>query len=175
MPNYTETMTTAFAIVLGLAACAFDLRSRRIPNALTFGAAAAALVFHATSSGVDGLQTAAVGWLVGTALFLPFFLLGGMGGGDVKLLAALGAWLGPQDAMWLAVYGSIAGGVMAIGYSLARGYLGTALRNIRSLMAYWSVVGPRPMPTLTLEDGRAPRLAFAVPMFVGVMVTLWVR
>ena len=106
---------------------------------------------------------------------MPFFLLRGMGGGDVKLLAALGAWLGPGDAFWLAVYASLAGGVMAIVFSLARGYLMTALRNLGTLVRYWSLVGPRPMPSLTLERGEAPRLAFAVPMLVGTMVTIWLR
>ena len=45
---------------------------------------------------------------------MPLFLLGGMGAGDVKLLAALGAWLGPGDAFWLAIYASMAGGVIAV-------------------------------------------------------------
>jgi prepilin peptidase CpaA len=175
MSNYLEILPTAAVLLVGLAACAFDVRWRRIPNALTFGAAAGALVFHTALAGFSGLQAALLGWIVGTALFLPFFLLGGMGGGDVKLLAALGAWLGAGDAVWLAIYGSIAGGALAIGYSLVRGYLGTALRNIGALLRYWSVVGPRPMPTLTLDGGNAPRLAFALPMLVGLMVTLWVR
>jgi prepilin peptidase CpaA len=98
-----------------------------------------------------------------------------MGGGDVKLLAALGAWLGPGDAVWLAIYASIAGGVLAVVVAVARGYLSTALRNLRGLLSYWSVVGPRPLPSLTLEHGNAPRLAFAVPMLVGTMVTIWLR
>jgi prepilin peptidase CpaA len=121
------------------------------------------------------VQSAGLGWLAGVAVFLPFFLLGGMGGGDVKLLAALGAWMGPGDAFWLAIYASIAGGVMAVVVSLARGYLTTAFRNLRELLTYWSIVGPRPMAALTLEHGNAPRLAFAIPMLVGTMVTLWLR
>ena len=163
-------------IAFGVAfiACVTDVRTRRIPNVLTFGAAALAIVFHVTTAGLAGLQTGVLGWLVGTALFLPFFLLGGMGGGDVKLLAALGAWLGPGDAAWLAIYASIAGGVMAIGVSLMRGYLTIALRNVWNLLTFWSVVGPRPLPELTLEHGKSPRLAFAVPMFVG-MVVVWLR
>jgi prepilin peptidase CpaA len=175
MTNNMDVFTTGVVLVVGLAACAFDMRCRRIPNALTFGAAAAALVFHTVASGGGGLQTAALGWLAGTALFMPFFLLGGMGGGDVKLLAALGAWLGAGDAVWLAIYGSLAGGVLGVAYSLVHGYLGTALRNIGQLLTYWWIVGPRPLPELTLEHGKAPRLAFAIPMFVGTMVTLWVR
>jgi prepilin peptidase CpaA len=163
------------ALTIGIIACVTDVRTRRIPNLLTFGAAALGLVFHGVTGGLQGLQTAVFGWLVGTAMFLPFFLLGGMGGGDVKLLAALGVWMGPGDAFWLAIYGSIAGGVLAVVVALARGYLTTALRNLGGLLAYWSVVGPRPMASLTLEHGKAPRLAFAVPMLVGTMVTIWLR
>ena len=81
----------AAALIVAAAAVAWDLRSRRIPNALTFGAAAAALVFAATTAGLGGLETSAGGWVTGAALFFPFFALRGMGAGDVKLLAALGA------------------------------------------------------------------------------------
>jgi prepilin peptidase CpaA len=168
-------MPALVAIAVGITACATDLHSRRIPNLLTFGAALLAIVFHGAIGGLDGLTIAALGWVVGVALFLPFFLLGGMGGGDVKLLAALGAWLGPGDAVWLAVYASLAGGVLAVTVSLARGYLTTALLNVWRLLRYWSMVGPRPMPSLTLERADAPRLAFGIPMFVGTMVTIWVR
>ena len=170
-----NALVVPVVLVVGLIACVTDIRTRRIPNVLTFGAALAALVFHGATAGLQGLTHAALGWVVGVAIFMPFFLLRGMGGGDIKLLAALGAWLGPGDAFWLAVYASLAGGVMAIVFSLARGYLMTALRNLGTLVRYWSLVGPRPMPSLTLERGEAPRLAFAVPMLVGTMVTIWLR
>ena len=52
--------------------------------------------------------------MVGLLLFLPLFALRAMGGGDVKLLAAFGAWLGPVLVFWVAVYGAIAGGVLAL-------------------------------------------------------------
>jgi len=175
MPDSSSSFVALVALTVGFIACITDLRHRRIPNLLTFGAAALALMFHGVVDGLPGLQSAALGWLAGTALFLPFFLLGGMGGGDVKLLAALGAWMGPGDAFWLAIYASLAGGAMAIVVSIARGYLTTALRNLRSLLAYWSLVGPRPMASLTLEHGDAPRLAFAIPMLVGTMVMVWLR
>jgi prepilin peptidase CpaA len=163
------------ALAVGLTACVTDLLSRRIPNVLTLGAAAAALFFHVSGEGMLGLQAAATGWVVGMVLFLPLFLLGGMGAGDVKLLAALGAWLGPWDAIWLAIYASVAGGVMAIAVAITHGYLHTALRNVRTLLGYWWVVGPRSMPAMTLESSRAPRLAYAIPVFVGTVVTIWQR
>jgi prepilin peptidase CpaA len=175
MPVSQSSLVAVIALLIGFIACVTDLRTRRIPNVLTFGAAAVAIVFHGVVGGLAGVQGAVLGWLAGTAMFLPFFLLGGMGGGDVKLLAALGAWMGPRDAFYLAIYASLAGGVMAIAVSIGRGYLTTAFRNLRNLLTYWSLVGPRPLPSLTLDHGTAPRLAFAVPMFVGTMVTIWLR
>jgi prepilin peptidase CpaA len=165
----------AVAIGIGLVACVTDVRTRRIPNVLTFGAAAAALLAHGFTPGGSGVLMAAGGWAVGAALFLPFFALGGMGAGDVKLLAALGAWLGPLDAFWLAVYASIAGGLLAVVIALWHGYLGQALRNVWTMLTYWFLVGPRPMPGMTLEQSQAPRLAYAIPIFLGTVVTIWVR
>ena len=57
---------------------------------------------------------AAAGWATGLALFVPLYALGGMGAGDVKLLGAIGAWLGPMGAVWTGLYGAIAGGVLAL-------------------------------------------------------------
>jgi len=172
MSNYVVAIV---ALAVGLVACVTDVRTRRIPNALTFGAAAAALLFHAIADGRAGAGMAVVGWMVGVAVFLPFFLLGGMGAADVKLLAALGAWLGPRDAFWLAVYASLAGGVMAIIVALGRGYLRTAVRNVGTLLRYWWLVGPRPLAAVSLERSDGPRLAYAVPIFVGTVVTVWLR
>jgi len=156
-------------------ACASDLRTRRIPNALTFGAALAALVFHVATGGVAGGVNSLGGWLVGAALLFAPFALGGMGAGDVKLLGALGAWLGPGDAVWLALYTGMAGGLMALAVALVRGYLGQACRNIWMLLAYWRLAGIRPLAELTLDTSKGPRLAYAVPILAGTLVTLWLR
>ena len=115
------SVSQAAVLLVGLAACVTDFRSRRIPNVLTFGASAAAFVFWAVSGGPTGLGFSVAGWLVGCLLFLPWFLLRGMGGGDVKLLAALGAWAGPGTALWIALYAAVAGGVFAIVVTLAVG------------------------------------------------------
>ena len=171
-------MTSSFAIqsaviVISLVACATDLRTRRIPNTLTFGAAIAGLLAHTALDGASGALHAGAGWLTGLAIFLPFFLLGGMGGGDVKLLAALGAWLGAYETLYLALYSGVAGGALAVVVAFARGYLKTALFNVLEMLHYWLQSGIRPVPNLTLETVNSPRLAYAVPMFLGVMVTLW--
>jgi len=171
----TMPMTYWIVLAVALVACATDLRSRRIPNLLTFGSAAAAIVFHGLSGGTDGLLAAGSGWLLGVAIFFLPFALGGMGAGDVKLLAALGAWLGPSMTIWLALYTGVAGGIAALVVALLCGYLGTALRNIWLLMAHWRVSGLRPLGDVSLAEGSGPRLAYAVPIFIGTVVTLWLH
>jgi prepilin peptidase CpaA len=170
-----EPVVTIIALAVGFVACVTDVQSRRIPNVLTFGAAGVALAAHAFGGGFEGVLRSAGGWALGTLLFLPFFALGGMGAGDVKLLAALGAWLGPREIFWVAIYASMAGGVLAVVVALAKGYLATALRNLRNLVTYWALVGPRPVPGVTLEESKAPRLAYAIPIFAGTVVTVWLR
>ena len=165
----------AIVISVGLAACVFDVRTRRIPNALTFGAAIAGLLFHLATSGLVGVQTAAAGWLLGLLLLLPYFALGGMGGGDVKLVAALGAWLGPWETFWLAMYAGIAGGVIGLFVALAHSYVRRAMANVSTILRYWATGGISAVPGMTLDTSSSPRLAYAIPILAGTMVTLWLR
>jgi prepilin peptidase CpaA len=166
--------THLIAIVIAAAACMTDLRTRRIPNLLTFGAAIAALVFHAIA-GQAAFVDAVAGWMLGVAIFFVPFALGGMGGGDVKLLAALGAWLGPAAAMWIALYAGITGGVIALGVALGHGYLRTALSNIFVMLAHWRASGLKAVPGVSLEASSGPRLAYALPIFCGLLATLWLQ
>jgi prepilin peptidase CpaA len=162
-------------LAIGLVAVITDLRTRRIPNALTFGAAGAALLYAGFTGGTSGLLAALAGWFVGAALFFPLFALRGMGAGDVKLLAALGAWVGPAEAVWLAIFSSIAGGALAVMVSLYHGYLRRAAANVWFMLMHWRAAGIGPVPGFTLKDASAPRLAYAVPIAIGVVCTLWRR
>ena len=168
-------LVSVVVVAISAVACITDLRSRRIPNVLTFGGALAALVYHTASGGAAGLLSACGGWGVGLAIFFLPFALGGMGGGDIKLLAALGAWLGPAASVWLALYTGAVGGVLALSVALARGYLRTALRNIWLLFSHWRVAGLAPLADVSLRGCSGPRLAYAVPIFMGTVVTIWLH
>ena len=170
-------MNPTYIAVLALVvvACIPDLRTRRIPNVLTIGAALAGFAFHALSGGWSGAATSAGGWVLGLALFFPMFALRGMGAGDVKLLGAIGAWLGPGQVLWVAMLTSVAGGVLGVVIALRHGYLRTALSNLQFMLTSWWISGVRPMPTVTLADYHGPRLAYAIPMAIGTMVTLWLN
>ena len=165
----------AGAIAVGVVAAAWDLKSRRIPNVLTFGSAVLAILVHAYLSGISGVGWAVAGWFVGAAFFLPIFALGGMGAGDVKLLAALGAWLGPGPVAWVALFSLIAGGVLGLIVAVAYGYLTQAFANIQWMFQYWRSEGAKPVPDVTLATHSGPRLAYAVPIFAGLMVMLWLK
>jgi prepilin peptidase CpaA len=170
-----HTWTSLVVLVIGSIACVIDLRTHRIPNGLTYGAAIAALLVHTIDAGATGFATASTGWVAGVAMFFLPFALGGLGAGDVKLLAALGAWLGPTDTVWLALYTGVCGGAIALVSALAHGYLRTALRNISLLIGYWRVMGLAPLPALTLAESRGPRVAYGMAIFSGAVVTTWLR
>ena len=169
------TITEGAVIATGVIAIVTDLSTRRVPNILTFGTAIAALVYSAATSGIEGLGSSLAGWAVGCALFLPFFLLGGMGAGDVKLLAGLGAWLGPGTAVWAALYAGVAGGPLALIVAGVKGYLRQSFVNLWSLLMFWRVAGIQPLPTLTLRTAASPRLPYALPISVGAGLALWLR
>lgn len=126
---------------MGVALCAaafgavwFDVRERRLPNALTVGAFAAAMLLR-TPLGLDALWGGLLGALLAFALALPFFLVGGLGGGDVKLLAAVGAFLGPRD-LWFALFVmAMVGGVMAILVIVKNRAFGQTAINLRAIFS----------------------------------------
>lgn len=95
---------------LAVAAVFFDLAQGRIPNGFTVSSAVAGLVFNMLTQGtMAGARTTVGGLALGLALTILPFALGGMGGGDVKLLACIGAWVGPLRIFSIFVYGSLIG------------------------------------------------------------------
>ena len=167
------SVVTICALTVAAIACVWDLKSARIPNWLTFTAAAVAIVFHTFAPEGSGLGVAARGLVIGLAVFFPVFALRAMGAGDIKLLGALGAWLGGKAVLFVAIYASIAGAVLALIVMAARGYLREGLTNIKALVMFWWVEGLKPVPALTLDAPNSVRLPYAVPIAVGLVVTLW--
>lgn len=108
--------STVAICLLGFLAVAavVDLRTRRIPNTLTVPAALAALLLHLWCSGAGGAMTSGTGLLTGLAAFLPFYLAGGFGAGDVKAMAVVGAFVGPKGALLAALATLGVGGVGAL-------------------------------------------------------------
>lgn len=117
----------ALVVIIAVAGCAaaavIDLRTRRVPNALTIALAAAGFALAATGTGRLGLAAALGGGLLGLLLMLPGHLFGATGAGDVKLFAAAGTLLGPADMVLAFIATAIAGGVLALVVAARRGRL----------------------------------------------------
>ena len=111
-------MLTILAITLGCSAVVDDLRRGAISNWINLLAIVAGLIYHSVRGGWMGLAVASGGMVLGFAIFLALYCLGGMGGGDVKLMAAFGALLGPVGILTAALLASVIGGLIA-GVSLA--------------------------------------------------------
>jgi prepilin peptidase CpaA len=112
------------AIVIGIAATIEDLARRQISNWICGAALLAGVVLHVVSGGWRGGLSALLGSAVGLCVFLVFYLLGGMGGGDVKLMAGFGAVLGVKQLLEAALWTAACGGVfaaVAIGFSALMG------------------------------------------------------
>jgi prepilin peptidase CpaA len=161
------------AFAVAAAACWFDVRTRRIPNALTFSAAAVGLVVVTVIHSGQGTVSSVAGFLVGLAVFFPLFVLRGLGGGDVKLMGALGAWLGTSMIFGVAFYTALAGGAFALALIVRHRYGGQAMRNLWVLLMHWRVFGIRPLDSLTLETSAGPKLPYALPIAAGLALAFW--
>ncbi len=159
-----------------LIAAAIDVRTRRIPNWLTAATAAGGVALALTGRGAVGPGGACLGLLAGFALLAVPFGLRLMGGGDVKLLAAVGAWLGPWGIFVAFLAASIAAMALAVAQCAATGRLRLLLANV-ALVA----VAARHLPQLgeghlqatarSMPSAGRP-LPYAVSVMIGTLVAV---
>jgi prepilin peptidase CpaA len=114
------SLRVALIVLVGVAAMIEDLGWRRISNWTSGGAVLAGLIVHGIQKGWSGVGHSLLGTLIGFGVFLIFYLLGGMGGGDVKLMAGFGALLGDRLILPAALLAAASGGVMALGFLAIR-------------------------------------------------------
>ena len=159
------------ALVLLLAlAVAWDLNTRRIPNVLTIGGCLIALSLRAIQ-GPESIGFGFLGLALGLLVSLPFVVAGGLGGGDAKLLAAVGAFLGPEQ-LWAAILVmGLVGGVMALLVAMRSGEMYDTLRRTWGLAG--RMVGIRAIdePRRTLATAGALTIPYAVPIAIGAILS----
>jgi prepilin peptidase CpaA len=111
---------TLLILIVGVVGVLEDLTRRRISNWTSGGALVAGLVVHFALKGWTGVLHSLFGAAIGFGVFLIFYLLGGMGGGDIKLMAGFGALLGDGRIVPAALLTAISGGLMAAAYLAVR-------------------------------------------------------
>ncbi len=152
-----------------------DIRSRRIPNWLVFPflAAGIALSFAPRSwNGIRPLQSLE-GMGLGLLLFGILAFMGGMGMGDVKLCAAIGAWVGPKQLFLALVITGIAGGIMAVVWAAFGGFLGELFTGSGDLLFGWRKRGMRTNPELTLASPKAHKMPYAPAIAIGTLMSFF--
>jgi prepilin peptidase CpaA len=127
---------------------------------------------HAVAGGWAGLGSSAIAGLVAGAIFLIFYLAGGMGAGDVKLMTAVGCMVGTAPLHLVLLSTVIAGAVFAVAVGIYNGRMRETLRNVVELMSHHTEQGLKPHPELNLTNQSALRLPFALPIAAGCLFTL---
>jgi len=159
------TLVAVVAAAVAALAAVLDVRQRRIPNWLTLTTFVAGVALNAWQGGVAGALTAVAGALLGLAILLPFYILKGLGAGDVKLLAAMGAVVGPQVVISIALYAGLLGGLMSIFVLVRRRRLSFALREILVLQKMPSRSGAKAPYGVAIAGGVY--LAQLLPLVLG--------
>jgi prepilin peptidase CpaA len=158
-----------------------DIKTRRIPNYLTLGTLLAGLGFQAGFQGWSGLASGLLGMLLGFALLIIVYIIGGIGAGDVKALAALGAWLGPAKTFELFLYMAIFGGIMSVFILWWRGRLWSGLSqglsSLKNFVVGWVLLRPYGSQKKPAASGSNPNsldggIPYAVALAAGMAMLL---
>ncbi len=171
----------AVVVSFALTAAAGDVRWRKIPRALTTAGILAGLVFHLVQGtmesgflrgGLFEFGSSAAACFIGFAIGLTLFHLGAIGGGDVKLVMALGAMLGFQRwlvAMSVAIFAAAA---MAVLQALRRGLLRQTLANVVEMFRWLLAKGAKQHPVINVGNAAMLRAPFGIAAAVGTVAAV---
>lgn len=158
--------------LLVLAAAFLDLRDRRIPNWLTASGVVAGLSINTYQYGWAGLKNAMLGLMVAFAIYTLLFALRAMGGGDVKLMAAVGSFTGVEAWLRIFLITSVVGGVIAIITLLIRGGLKDTARNVAIIFQNLGQFRAPHLehPELDVSHPKARTLPHGASIALGVLI-----
>jgi prepilin peptidase CpaA len=152
-----------------------DLRSRRIPNWLVLPFLVAGLIVPAWLHGWSGFGQSMEGFGLGALIYSILFWLGGMGMGDVKLVAAIGAWIGPSQLLLAMVLTAMAGGIMVLSWAVFGGFLGELSQSTGDLVLGWKKRGVVPNPEFALANPRKRKMPYAPAIAIGTLISFFSR
>lgn len=165
------SLVLVLVAVVGIAVWT-DIKRFRIPNLVTTGGAALGMLLHTWHAGADGLTISLAGLAVGLCAFLPLYVIGGVAAGDVKLMAAVGSFLGPIITLVAVLCTLMCGGLLAVGVILSRRMNsgGPAYNELSKIEHDANAISD-----ITWEDCQAREFAYAPAIALGTFVTLcWV-
>ena len=158
-------LSAIFALTAGLT----DARWRRIPNWLTYPAIPLAILLHTLEAGWHGARLSLLGTGLGLGILLPLVLIRSLGGGDWKLIGALGAFFGPTRLFYVLVYTLLINGVMALVLVIWKRRLAKTLRNVAG-MAGMFLRFHLPGADMTIDNPEATKVPFGVAAAIAVLI-----
>ena len=155
-----------------------DVWKFKVHNVLTLPLLASGLLYHGVMGGTSGLVASLLGFLFGFGVLLVLYILGGMGAGDVKFMAALGAWLGMPLTFYIFIASSLAAGVYAVALVLLYGKVTETWLNLR-LAGYRLMILGRHLGSddallteVIRPDRRQRLIPFTAMIALGLLITV---
>src|SRR5260370_20310422 len=162
-------------VVVLVIAVVIDVRSRRIANWLSLPFLVSGMVVSGLRGGPAGFVQSVEGIGLAVAVAGALCYLRGRGMGDLKLFAAVGAWVGPGQLFVALIATGIAGGFLAVGYALWHRSLGKSLDSTGELLAGFGKTGFRPHATIALDNAQALKMPYAPAIAIGTMFSFFAR
>jgi len=158
-----------FVCLVLIVAAYIDGKELRVPNWITFPMVLSGLVFCTWTDGWSGLGGGLLGMTVGLLCLLPLYAVGGMGAGDVKLMAGIGAWLGVSVTFYAFCVSTVVGAVMAILMVLYRRSFAKHYANFMMIFTEWMMVkDPRELSRIAAERKSSMfLLPYGIPICIG--------
>lgn len=170
-----DTFLLIFLTTILVLAAVNDLRFQKIPNLLTFTTMALGLGYHSAMGGLDGLFFSAGGLVLGMAILILPYLLGGMGAGDAKLMGAVGAILGSRGVFIAFLFTAIVGGVYALIILLINTEYSKALIKRSRTMLKTLIVTGQFIPIPAGENENKPKLCYGIAIAGGTLLSVFLE
>ncbi len=162
-------------IVVVVAAAVIDVRTKKIPNWLTLPSCVIGVCLNTFQEGLRGLEVSLLGFALGFSLLFFVYLLGGMGAGDVKLLSAVGAFLGPRLVFYAFVWMALSGGLMAVALIVSKRAVVKTSQNLKFLMSGWLTGSSGRDSHLTIQNQSLHKLTYGVAIAAGTVMAVLIQ
>jgi prepilin peptidase CpaA len=150
-----------------------DVRSRRIPNPLSVAGVGVGVGLNVHYFGLTGLAMSTTGLVLAVVMLLAPFATGGIGGGDVKMMGALGAMLGPRLILFGLIVGLALGGIIAALHAARRGMLRATVTGFARRIGAALRLGTIEPLRMSAGDGSGITLPYSVPLGLGALAALF--
>jgi prepilin peptidase CpaA len=150
-----------------------DLRTQRIPNWLVLPFLVAGVMVSGWRLGWHGVGQSFAGLALGLVIYGFLFWMGGMGAGDVKLCAAIGAWIGPSQLIFALVVTGMVGGIMVFCWAAFGGFLKELFAGAGDVVFGWKKRGALRDPELTLSNPMKRKMPYAPAIAIGTLISFF--